>query len=115
MSLNDTSLVNLQHRENKISANSAIVLRDVHDTIQLISQTTTSQSLSTIEEVLLRNHLLSISEGLSALEKVTAGKSPAKISARLLWVMRSAETDRSLQELERRKTSLMLILQTITM
>lgn len=91
------------------------MLRDVHDAIQLIRQTSATHSLSPTEEALLRNHLLNITQELSSLEKVTAGKDPAKLNVRLRWVMKSAVTDRGLQELERRKTSLILLLQTITM
>lgn len=91
------------------------MLRDVHDAIQLIRRTTASQSLQPIEEGMLKKHLRGIIYELSHLQKITAGKDPAKLSVRLKWVLKSAETDRGLQELEHRKTSLILLLQAITM
>ena len=97
------------------NTNPAKVLRAVHDAVQLVRQTTANQTFLPTEDAAMRKHLLSITRELSTLEKVTAGKNPAKLSVRLKWVMKSAETDRILQELERRKTSLILLLQTITL
>ena len=91
------------------------MLRDIHDAIRLIRQMTATQSFQPIEEELLKKQLLSITHELSTLEKVTAGKDPAKLTVRLNWVLKSPEIDRALQELERRKGSLTLLLQTITM
>jgi hypothetical protein len=92
-----------------------IVIRDVHDAIQLVRKTTASQSFSPTEETMISQLILSLTQELSALEKTTAGKDPSKLSVRLRWVMKAAETDRILQELECRKTSLILLLQTLTM
>ncbi|KAJ4024642.1 hypothetical protein NW766_000882 [Fusarium irregulare] len=91
------------------------VIRDIHDVIQLIRQMTVTQSFQPIEEEMLKKQLLSITHELSTLEKVTAGKDPAKLTVRLKWVLKSPEIDRALQELERRKSSLTILLQTITM
>ncbi|CAG7557841.1 unnamed protein product [Fusarium equiseti] len=88
------------------------VLRDVHDVIQLIRQITASQSLHPTGEEMLKKQLLTITHELSTLEKVTAGKNPSTLGVQLRWVLKSAETDRTLQELERRKSSMTLLLHT---
>ncbi|KAH7191787.1 uncharacterized protein B0J16DRAFT_331768 [Fusarium flagelliforme] len=91
------------------------VLKNIHNAVQLIRQATANQVLLPTEETTLKEHLNSIQHELSSLQKVTAGKNPAKLSVRLKWVMKSAKTERSLQELARRETNIILLLLTITM
>ncbi|KAH7247918.1 hypothetical protein B0J15DRAFT_563327 [Fusarium solani] len=92
-----------------------IVIKDVHDSIQIMRKTINGQRLTEDEGKALGRQLDSITQELSSLEKVTAGKDLTKLWAKVAWALKSTETDRSLQRLENHKTSLMLLLQALNL
>ncbi|KAM0425170.1 hypothetical protein ACHAPT_009487 [Fusarium lateritium] len=88
-----------------------IVIRDIHDAIQLIRKTVSCQRLDEAEGKALSSQLSNLTQELSSLEKATAGKDPTRLRAKIAWALKSAETDRALQRLENHKTTLVLLLQ----
>lgn len=65
------------------------------------------------DAAILKRQLGSLTDELSSLDKVTAGKDPSKLATRLKWVLKSPDVDRALQNLERHKTSLLILLHTV--
>ncbi|RSL54759.1 hypothetical protein CEP53_007331 [Fusarium sp. AF-6] len=92
-----------------------LVIKDVHDTIQLIRKTVSCQKLTETEGRALGDQLNNIIQELSSLERATAGKDPTTLRTRMTWVLKSAETERALQRLENHKTTLVLLLQTLNL
>ncbi|KAI8660890.1 hypothetical protein NCS57_01067500 [Fusarium keratoplasticum] len=88
-----------------------VVIRDVHDAVQLIRETVSGQNSNEARQKALSSHLNSMDQELSILEKEIAGKDPTKLRARIVLVLKSAETERALQRLENHKTTLLLYLQ----
>ena len=95
------------------SAKKGAVIRDVHNTIQLIRKTVDGQSLNEAEKEALSSQLKSLTQELSTLEKEIAGKDPTKLRVRIVLALKSAETERALQRLEGHKTTLLLHLQAL--
>ncbi|RSL96111.1 hypothetical protein CEP52_011692 [Fusarium oligoseptatum] len=92
-----------------------LVIKDVHDTIQLIRKTVSCQKLTETEGRALGDQLNNIIQELSSLERATAGKDPTTLRTRVTWVLKSAETERALQRLENHKTTLVLLLQALNL
>lgn len=99
----------------RTAAKHLTVIKDVHDSIQIMRKTINGQRLTEDEGKALGRQLDSITQELSSLEKVTAGKDLTKLWAKVAWALKSTETDRSLQRLENHKTSLMLLLQALNL
>ncbi|RSM03508.1 hypothetical protein CDV31_010439 [Fusarium ambrosium] len=92
-----------------------LVIKDVHDAIQLIRKTVSCQKLTEAEGRALGDQLNNVEEELSSLERATAGKDPTTLRTRVTWVLKSAETERALQRLENHKTTLVLLLQALNL
>ncbi|RSL46677.1 hypothetical protein CEP54_013740 [Fusarium duplospermum] len=92
-----------------------LVIRDVHDAIQLIRKTVSCQRLTETEGRALGDQLNNVMQELSGLEEAIAGKDPTRLRARVAWVLKSAETERALQRLENHKTTLVLLLQALNL
>ncbi|KLU82820.1 hypothetical protein MAPG_01888 [Magnaporthiopsis poae ATCC 64411] len=96
-----------------------IVLRDVYDALRLLRKAVlgplTDTTLNQDETSVLSRQLTSISDELSSIEKITAGKDPSKPTGRLRWVLKKPEIERTLLQLESHKTSLLILLQAMEM
>lgn len=92
-----------------------VVIQGVHDAVQLIRGTVSSQSLSEAEKKALSSHLNSMDQELSILEKKIAGEDLTKLTARIVLALKSAETERALQRIENHKSTLLLYLQTFSL
>ncbi|KAH7166386.1 hypothetical protein EDB81DRAFT_782227 [Dactylonectria macrodidyma] len=92
-----------------------IVIRNVHDAVQMLRAAVRDQPLNAIQEEAMRRHLDRINGELASFNKTIDGKDPTKLTTRVKWVLHSANTDRALQRLENDKTSLLLLIQALNL
>ncbi|EJT77343.1 hypothetical protein GGTG_07255, partial [Gaeumannomyces tritici R3-111a-1] len=96
-----------------------IVLRDVHDSLRLLQKWVLDCPADTVLDEdggsALRRQLVSITDELSSIENITAGKDPSKPTGKLRWVLKKPEVERKLLRLESHKTSLLILLQAVDM
>ncbi|KAH7140178.1 hypothetical protein B0J13DRAFT_62289 [Dactylonectria estremocensis] len=106
-----TSLNSAQHDFQQF----LIVIKNVHDAVQLLRLAVRGQSLNAIQEGAMKRHLDRINEELASFKKTINGKDHTKFTTRVKWVLKSASTDRALQRLENDKTSLLLLIQALNL
>ncbi|ROW10295.1 hypothetical protein VMCG_02101 [Cytospora schulzeri] len=94
------------------------VARDVLGAVQVSRNICADSNNTIINETssrLLTESLSSLSDDLSSLLKIVGGKDLNKLSSKLAWVLKKDDVNQTLRRLEIRKTSMMLLLQSLTL